>query len=283
MHTYILQPIHLSGNKFQHLRVSKYSLDNILKVKVTTERSKVKLKSYHDIAHLHPQQISLPNINFLHLAVSKLDLCIGEPKQICIHWKDNSPKPSFDLEGGAKGQIQHLRVSKYSLDNILKVKVTTERSKVKLKSYHDIAHLHPQQISLPNINFLHLAVSKLDLCIGEPKQICIHWKDNSPKPSFDLEGGAKGQIQHLRVSKYSLDNILKVKVTTERSKVKLKSYHDIAHLHPQQISLPNINFLHLAVSKLNLCIGEPKQICIHWKDNSPKPSFDLEGGAKGHI
>ena len=23
----------------------------------------------------------------------KLDLCIGEPMQICIHWKDSSPKP----------------------------------------------------------------------------------------------------------------------------------------------------------------------------------------------
>ena len=39
----------------------------------------------------------------------KLDLRIGEPMQVCIHQKDNSPvkasEPSFDLEGGAKGQI----------------------------------------------------------------------------------------------------------------------------------------------------------------------------------
>ena len=27
------------------------------------------------------------------LKKNKLDLCIAEPMQICIHWKDNSPKP----------------------------------------------------------------------------------------------------------------------------------------------------------------------------------------------
>ena len=31
--------------------------------------------------------------------IGKLDLCIGEPMQICIHWKDNSPKPVNHLAG----------------------------------------------------------------------------------------------------------------------------------------------------------------------------------------
>ena len=36
------------------LRFPKYSPDKILEVKVTTARSKVKSRSHHDVAHLHP-------------------------------------------------------------------------------------------------------------------------------------------------------------------------------------------------------------------------------------
>ena len=38
----------------------------------------------------------------------KLDLRIGEPMQICIHRKDNSPKPVYHrltLKGWGQGQI----------------------------------------------------------------------------------------------------------------------------------------------------------------------------------
>ena len=35
-------------------------------------RSKVKSMSHHDIAHLHPQPMFLPSINFLHLTVSEI-------------------------------------------------------------------------------------------------------------------------------------------------------------------------------------------------------------------
>ena len=54
------------------LQFPSYGLDKILQVKVTTARSKVKSRSHHDIAHLHPQPISPPNINFLHLTVSEI-------------------------------------------------------------------------------------------------------------------------------------------------------------------------------------------------------------------
>ena len=37
------------------LRFLRYSPDKILQIKVTTERSKVKSRSYHDAANLHPQ------------------------------------------------------------------------------------------------------------------------------------------------------------------------------------------------------------------------------------
>ena len=54
------------------LRFLRHGPDKILKVKVTTARSKIKSRSHHDIAHLHTQQMSPPNINFLHLTVAKL-------------------------------------------------------------------------------------------------------------------------------------------------------------------------------------------------------------------
>ena len=40
--------------------------------------------------------------------LGKLDLCIGEPMQICIHRKDNSSKPvnhHLTFKEGVKGQI----------------------------------------------------------------------------------------------------------------------------------------------------------------------------------
>ena len=48
-----------------HLRFPRYSPDKILKVKVTSARSKVKSMSHHDAAHLQPQTMALPGINFL--------------------------------------------------------------------------------------------------------------------------------------------------------------------------------------------------------------------------
>ena len=39
---------------FLQLMVPSYSLEKILKVKVTTARSKVKLRSHNDIAYLQP-------------------------------------------------------------------------------------------------------------------------------------------------------------------------------------------------------------------------------------
>ena len=114
-------------------------------------RSKVKSRSHHDVAHLQPLTNVLPRINFLHLTVSEI-------------------KPSQDFigqghYGKVKGQIKvtslrctpthpnqcpyqistsyTLQFPRYSPDKIFKLKVTTARSKVKSRSHHDVAHLHP--------------------------------------------------------------------------------------------------------------------------------------------
>ena len=54
------------------LRFLRYSPDKIFKLKVTTARSKVKSRSDHDVASLHPQPMSLPSINFLHPTISEI-------------------------------------------------------------------------------------------------------------------------------------------------------------------------------------------------------------------
>ena len=59
-----------------------YSPDKILKVKVSTARSKVISRS-HDIAHLHSQPMTLPSFNVLHLMVS--DIYPGEDFQTQDH------------------------------------------------------------------------------------------------------------------------------------------------------------------------------------------------------
>ena len=89
-------------------------VQKILKVKVTTTRSKVKSGSHHDAAHLQP----LTNVPTKHQLPNTL-------------------------------QFQ-----RYRPDKILWVKVTMARSKVKSRSDHDIAHLHllinvPTKYQLP--------------------------------------------------------------------------------------------------------------------------------------
>ena len=95
--------------------------------------------------------MSLPSINFLHLTVSEIQP--GQDFQTQGHY------------GKVKGQIKvrpwrctttppnqcpyqvstsyTLRFPRYSPDKIFKLKVTTARSKVKSRSDHDVAHLHP--------------------------------------------------------------------------------------------------------------------------------------------
>ena len=70
--TYTLQPMSLPGYNFYTLWFLKYSPDKIFQTQVTMARAKVKSRSHHDIAYLHPQPMSQPSFNFLHLMVSQI-------------------------------------------------------------------------------------------------------------------------------------------------------------------------------------------------------------------
>ena len=54
LHTYTLNQCPYQVTTSYNLRFLRYSPDKIFKLKVTTARSKVKSKSHHDFAHLHP-------------------------------------------------------------------------------------------------------------------------------------------------------------------------------------------------------------------------------------
>ena len=92
------------------LQFLRYSPDKVLQVKVTTARSKVKSRSDHDLAHLHP----LTNVPTKHQL----------PTPYCFR----------DI----------------SLDKIFKLKVTTARSGVKSRSHHDVVYLDPPTNVLSN-------------------------------------------------------------------------------------------------------------------------------------
>ena len=95
--------------------------------------------------------MSPPSINFLHLTVSEIwprqdfigqghySKVNGQIKVTPLHCTPTPPN-----------QCPHqisisytLQFPRYSPDMILKVKVTTARSKVKSRSHHDTAYLHP--------------------------------------------------------------------------------------------------------------------------------------------
>ena len=130
---------------------------------------KVKSRSHHDVAHLHlltnvPTKYQLPTpYGFQDIAQTTF----YRSRSLRQGQRSNHGQ-TMTLHTYTPNQCPYqvstsytLRFPRYSPDKILWVKVTTARSKVKSRSDHDVAHLHPQPMSLPSINFLHLTVSKI--------------------------------------------------------------------------------------------------------------------------
>ena len=95
--------------------------------------------------------MKIANINFLHLTVSKIwpgQDCIGQGYYSKV--KDQIKVTPCRCTPTTPNQCPYqvstsytLKFLRYSPDEILKVKVTIARSKVKSRSHHDVAHLHP--------------------------------------------------------------------------------------------------------------------------------------------
>ena len=71
LHTYTPLSLPSLSLTFYTLYFLRHSLDNILNTKVTTARSKVKLRPHHDVAYLHHQIMSSPSINYLYIKISE--------------------------------------------------------------------------------------------------------------------------------------------------------------------------------------------------------------------
>ena len=113
--------------------------------------------------------MSLSSINFLHLTVSEIwygQDFIGQGHyskvkgQIKVTSWRCTPAPPNQCPYQVSTSYT-LRFLRYRPDKILQVKVITARSKVKSRSHHDVAHLHPQTHVPTSINFLHLTVSEI--------------------------------------------------------------------------------------------------------------------------
>ena len=95
--------------------------------------------------------MSIPRIKFLHLTVSEIwpgKHFIGRGHYgkvkglIKVTLSHCTPTPPNQCPYQVS-TFYTLPFPKYGLDKILKIKVTTTRSKVKSRSQHDVAHLHP--------------------------------------------------------------------------------------------------------------------------------------------
>ena len=111
----------LPSINFLHLQFPRYSPDKILKVKVTTARSKVKSRSDHDVAHLQP----LTNVP------AKYQL--------------PTPYGCRDIARTRFSNSRSLRQGQRS----------NQGQTMTLHTYT------PQPMSLPSMNFLHLTVSEI--------------------------------------------------------------------------------------------------------------------------
>ena len=95
-------------------------MDKILMGKVTTASSKVKLRSWHDVAHLQSQPMSLQGMNFLHFTRYNPDkilkVKVSTVRSIHLTLSEIQPGQAFQTQG--------------------------HHGKVKSQSHHDVAHLH---------------------------------------------------------------------------------------------------------------------------------------------
>ena len=116
--------------------------------------------------------------------------------------------------------ILYLTVSEIYPRQNIKGQSHCSKAKVKSGLQHDVAYLHPQPMSLPSINFLCLTASeifKTQGYYGKIKgQVVVTPRYGTPtSPNQCL---CQVSISNkLRFLGYSLDKILKLKVTTARS------------------------------------------------------------------
>ena len=91
--------------------------------------------------------MTLPSIGLLHISVFQ---CITWPRSLQQGQKSNQghtttlhPNTPQPMSLPCINFLQHIQFPRFSPDKTLKVMVATARSRVKSRSKHDTAHLHP--------------------------------------------------------------------------------------------------------------------------------------------
>ena len=111
-------------------------------------RSKVKSRSHHDAAHLHPltnvsTKYQLPTpYSFRDIARTRF----YRSRSLQQGQRSNHDVAQLHPPNQCPYQVSTsytLQFPRYSPDKIFKLKVTAARSKVKSRSEHDVAHLQP--------------------------------------------------------------------------------------------------------------------------------------------
>ena len=147
---------------FYTLQTLTYSPEKILNLKVTTALSKVKSRSHHDVGYLHsltnvPTKYQLPTLFPKNTTIKILKVRVTTARSNQGH--------TMTLHSYSPYQCPYQVLTLYTLlllrlrpDKISELEVTAARLKVKSRSYHDIAHLHPLtnipiKYQLPTYNF----------------------------------------------------------------------------------------------------------------------------------
>ena len=121
LHTYTPNQCPYQVSTSYTLWLPRYSPDKIFKLKVTTARSKVKSRSDHDVAHLHP------------------------PINVSAKYQLPTPYGCRDIARTRFSNSRSLRQGQRS----------NQGQTITLHTYT------PQPMSLPSMNFLHLTVSEI--------------------------------------------------------------------------------------------------------------------------
>ena len=140
---------------FLHLMVTllfeRYSPDNILKVKVTMARLKVRYSSHHDAAHLNPST-NVPTVYQLSAPYSHLkdyEIWPGQDFKdpshygkvtLRTHHAHLNPSTNALLCINLLHLMVTLWIMRYNPDKTSKINLTAARSEIELRSHHDAAH-----------------------------------------------------------------------------------------------------------------------------------------------
>ena len=148
MHTYTLKKCSYQLSTCYTLQFPRYSPDKILKYKVTRARSKVKSRSHHNDAHLHPQPMFHQVSDSLRFPCYRLDKIF----KLKVTTARSKVKSRSDHDGAHQQPQTNVRTtyqlhSPYGFSDKSWTKFSNSghygKVKGQIMSYHHIAHLQP--------------------------------------------------------------------------------------------------------------------------------------------